>query len=93
MRNETLQLLFKERPNVSVYEYNDRSETPMDMAQVSGTEETINLLKQHAEATGQSPPTDNVVSNEALVHEGPVRMTMKPKGGVRKLTIKRGNES
>ena len=92
LRNDTLRLLFEKRPEVTVYEYNDRSETAMDMAKVSGTEETIELLKQHAAATGQSPPSENVVVNETHVHEGGVRMNMKPKGGVRKLTIKRGNE-
>ena len=93
MRNQTIKLLLEKRPDVAVYEFNDRNENPIEMARKIGSDEAVQLLEKHAESTGQSPPSDNVVNNEAHVHEGGTRNTMKPKGGVRKLTVKRGNES
>ena len=85
-----IELLLKHHPELSVYSYNDRMETPIDMARTQGYLDIVELLWEHAQAHNQVPATLNTVVNESQVHDTGVKtMTMKPKGGVRKLTIKR----
>ena len=82
--------LLQRHPELSVYAMNDRMESPMDMARTLGFGTIVELLWEHAQAHNQVPPTLNTVHNEAQVHDTGVQtMQMKPKGGVKKLTIKR----
>lgn len=91
-RNEIVQLLLSNFSDVlSVYAYNDRSEMPIEMARSSGALDTVEILQKFADEHGQTPPSDNIIINESHVHESGIRMGMKPKGGVRKLTVRRAN--
>lgn len=91
---DQVEILLLRRPELSVYALNDRMESPMQMANTLGFGDLILLLQQHAEAHHQVPPALNTVVNDVQTHE-PIAintMKMKPKGGVRKLTIKRLDE-
>lgn len=87
---DEVSVLLQRHPELSVYALNDRMESPMEMARTLGFGEIVQLLWDHATAHGQVPPTLNTVHNQEQVHDsGITTMHMKPKGGVRKLTIKR----
>jgi ankyrin repeat protein len=89
--HEIVELLLTRHQELSVYALNDRMESPMEIARTLGFGTIVQLLWEHAEAHGQVPPTLNTVLNESQIHDTGIRtMSMKPKGGVRKLTIKRG---
>jgi ankyrin repeat protein len=87
---DQVEVLLQRHPELSVYALNDRMESPMDMARTLGFGTIVQTLWEHAQAHNQVPPTLNTVSNEQHVHDSGVQtMHMKPKGGVRKLTVKR----
>jgi ankyrin repeat protein len=88
-------LLLTRHPDLSVYALNDRMESPMEVSRTLGFGSIVQLLWEHGEAHNQVPPTLNTVFNTSQLHEsaGIKPMTMKPKGGVRKLTIKHNVDS